>query len=560
MNYLNYSDESDIEELKSAPDLSTVLQELVDLNILSKSDLDRISKVAPANTKIPELKQQTEFVDLDALIYPTASKDVLLSGAPPRGLDDSLCPVVSLEAEPASRNELASSVVSLKKGLQVESREPLAELFLQNICSGRSVKTGQDNSVKNNVGCQDNSVKTDQDNFVKLSNILKHSELNSRSRTLVSELYKKQYKRYVTPLKWLKVLEENNLAEKDGNIRLISYIYTKIRTKKFEFTNIQSKHLESFTKDYKKIIEVLSQLVDPKSKLYINNSYSTGVLTNKVDAFTKSYRCFKSNDTDVVYLTITDTSQKRTSDISINSSQDNSVKSDYLKNQQEMFEHVEIDIKSALEYINPQRKDFKSTQRAIKVLEIYKGNLYITQPDNNRLYHSFNCLDSDLRQFLKTKNSTFKTLDIVAAQPSILMTLIDEPSEDTKDLIKLFKTNRIYDTLAEELKEDPESIKTKYMIFTYKFDSDNKVVKYYNKHYPGFIKDINNLRKKLHIKDFWNLISSKETLIMEEVFNQIPGTKISIHDELMVEEQYFEDSKEIFNKVLTKYNIPSRVK
>ena len=428
-------------------------------------------------------------------------------------------------------NSELPSIDSLKEEvLQVNPIKPTADINVHNICG---------------------------DNF---PNILKTMSLTADQRKLVKSLYTNQYKRYVIPIVWLKTLEENDLANKDGNIRLVSYIYTKIKNNSFEFTNIESKKIKSFSRDYKKVIDVLAGLSNSTNKLYVNNIYSTGIV-EQVNSFTKSYRCFKSNDTEVVYLTISDTFTKPTADINVhNICGDNFPKSTYLETQQKMFEDVQIDIKSALEHINPQRKDFKSTQRAIKVLEIYKGNLYITQPDNNRIYHSFNGLDSDLRQFLKTKNSTFKTLDIVAAQPSILMTLIDNPSEDTKKLIEIFKTNRIYNYLANELNESVESIKLKYMIFTFKFDSNNKILKYYLENFPGFINDLNTIRSDYKVKDFWNLLANKETQIMAEVFNQVPGTKITIHDEIMIEEQYFELAKQTFNNILCKYNVPSKLK
>ena len=388
---------------------------------------------------------------------------------------------------------------------------------------------------------------------------VKKSKLDSEKRKFAIELFNKQFQTVSIPKPWMDGLKKNGYEDSEGAYRLCSHLYKTISRNGFEFTNIQANVMEDFTRDYLKVLNILENLPDKSKKLYINHHYCSGNETTR--AFTKSYRCFKSNDLELVNLVIRKT-KKNKDLLSMGDVKLGNELTEYAETQLKEFDELKIDIINALEYCNPTRKDFYSVQKTIKIIQIFKENYSMSSPDKNRIYHSFNMLDSDLRQFVKTKktNQSFVKLDIVAAQPSILMSLFEKPSDDTLKLIEIFKKERIYDYLARELNSDPEKIKTNYMTFLYDPFCNNKVLNYFKDKFPGFLNDFTKLKNKQPGKDFWNALAGRETEIIKTVFFKSKGIRITIHDEIMILPEYYEETKILFTEVLNSFKIPSRVK
>jgi hypothetical protein len=397
----------------------------------------------------------------------------------------------------------------------------------------------------------------------------KGTTLSTKQRRYIKTLNNGDYRTAEAPNDWITAMTTTDEHQfKPADFRTATTVYYKIKKNNFEPVQIHSRELRSTNPNYKVVINFLNKI--SSQKLCVSNSYSTGTETNK--AFCKHYYTNKCNDLTYIHLKKTKKQKvqlnykpilkKHTKVMQpIRVNRIKRLKSLYLRLQISANKESTIKIIPALEYIQPKTGDFKATQRAIKSLLIYKEKTFISQPYKyGRIYHSLNMLDSDIRQFLINKETkeTYKSIDLTHCQIAFLINLLKESSQ-VINLKEIMKKTRIYDVIAKYSGRAVNRVKKSAMTFLFgSGEYENTISRYFKDNFKEVYNQIVEL--KLIPKPLWLRLSIAETSFMFECYKQIKGTKICIHDELMVLESEYENAIAIFQKMINKHNLPTFIK
>jgi len=349
-------------------------------------------------------------------------------------------------------------------------------------------------------------------------------------------------------------------------------VYKKERLKSINFINIVDTFLNKyllFNKDSIKLsssvmkklyggsyLRYIEYLIE-KDFIYLYKNYSVG---NKS-------KCYKLTNTskNIGYLSVNiQMPKKLLNKLEIINTNLNMV-DEYIKNKliSDLYS-VNINLDKSLEWINENIKDIKAKFiNETTCNKIYKKDLYYSFDNYGRFHTNFTILKKEIRnKYLKIDNENIKEIDISNSQPFFLYLLMKEKGfVNFEGFDNDVLSGKIYEKILNNSSEKITRKEAKINVYSILFGrtlTKNYWHKLFNNLYPSVYEWISNYKKEnKNYKIIAQQLQSLESNFMfkkliPNIINKNSNIKIiTIHDSVIVQEQYYEDVKFIFLNSLT---------
>jgi hypothetical protein len=179
---------------------------------------------------------------------------------------------------------------------------------------------------------------------------------------------------------------------------------------------------------------------------------------------------------------------------------------------------------------------FRIMDYIMRALKVNLKNIWFGNSEQNRFYNSIASLPSIVTPFILLNDKNVVSIDIPNCQPLLLASLINNDKYKYDVENGLLYENIVNEIGLEYNKENRNIIKLNIMIrfFDSKKILSGRIFEAFNKLYPNFINQLNNLKDTAKIA---HLTHKLETIIMVDGVGSLNMAKLLKHDEVLIYEE-----------------------